>query len=781
MIKSYLKIAWRNLLKHKSFSIINILGLAIGIAACIIIFLYVHNELGFDQYNTKASRIARVTTLVHAPESDINMATSPGLLADVLLRDYPEVESAVRLEAAPQAIKVNQDVAKEAAFYKADQTVFSIFDFIFLEGGPAGALQKLQSVVISASIKKKYFGAAPALGKTMICNGQPVLVTGVVRDRPANSDIHIDALLSADFSKTSNWGDFDPYTFVLFKRKPDLKNFEHKLSIVAKKYLQPLLNTDGGHGYTAQFELEPLSAVHFSQGKYSDTAKGNKQYNYIFSLLAVFILVIALLNYINLSTAKSMDRAKEVGIRKVSGAGRFQLVRQFMFESFFIITMAWLLAILLVKGALPFFDGLLLADLSADLAPIIIFAVIVFFVTLLLAGIYPAFTLSSFKPVAVLKGNWRRSASGVKLRKAITIIQFAIAAALVMGTTVIYQQMKFIEQKDLGFNKEALLNIYLPGDSIYKSAAKVFQNELKQRPEIRQMTAGSGMVEAGMTLGTTFVTAAGKKREIMCIYFSVDQNFLPVFQIRLLEGRNLSDTIAADKKEGFLVNEAFVKMMGWKSGLGQEIDGYYHKGRVIGVMKDFYYKSLHNTIEPLIVVWNINSINITTVKIKPADLPVVKAMYAKYFPAMAFEYAFFDEIVNKRYLQDKITMSLFNDFTILAIFVSCLGLYGLVGLIAAQRTKEIGIRKVLGASIQQLLSLMAKDFIRLACWALLVALPVAGIAMHRWLGSYAYHVQLRWWMFLIPVVLLLFITLAVISKELIKTVLVNPVKSLRTE
>jgi len=341
--------------------------------------------------------------------------------------------------------------------------------------------------------------------------------------------------------------------------------------------------------------------------------------------------------------------------------------------------------------------------------------------------------------------------------------------------------MKFIQQKDLGFNKNQLLNIYLPRDSASQQSVNAFQDELRRRPEISDLTVGNGMTEGGLTMGTTFVQSGGKKRELMCNYYGIDPHFLNVFQIQLLEGRNLSDSFGTDKNEAFLVNEAFVKSMGWKSGVGQPIEGFAHKGKVVGVVRNFYYRSLHNLVEPLILVYNINPANTTTVKIKPADLSVVKDIFKKNFPAIPPDYSFFDEIVDKRYEKDKITMSLFNNFTVLAIFVSCLGLYGLVALIAVQRTKEISIRKVLGATLGQLLALLTKDFMKLVLWALVIALPVAGFVMNKWLTTYAYHIPLKVWMFLIPVLLVIAIALIVISREIVKTALANPVKSLRTE
>jgi putative ABC transport system permease protein len=784
MIQNYLKIAWRNLLKHKIFSFINIVGLAIGISACLIIFLYVHDELRYDMYNAKADRIARITTRIHTPESDLVMATSPTLLAGTLKKDYPEIESVVRLKNINASVKSYGDVFSEESFYKTDQTIFSIFSFDFLEGSVTYALQNPHSIVLSQSISNKYFGKLPSLGKIIKCNGEDLKVTGVIKDRPANSDIKMDALLSADFSKTTTWmDDFDSYSFVLFYRKPDLKQFQHKLLAFSRKYIQPELDAGGGPGgagrYKVEFEMESLRDVHFSTDKLADTPKGNKQFNYVFSLLAVFILIIALLNYINLSTAKSTERAKEVGIRKVSGASKLQLMRQFLFESFFLLIIACMLAIVLVLTGLPFFNKLLGTAISFNWTDGLLFVGIIFMVTLLLAGLYPAFVLSAFQPVKVLKGNWRHSFKGIALRKTVTVTQFAIAAALITGTTVIYNQMKYVEQKDLGFNKNQLLNIFLPTDSVYMSSVKAFQNDLRNRPEIKGITIGGGMTSA--TMSSTITNDKGKRREFMCIFYPIDPQFLSVFQIPLVEGRNISDNFSTDKNEAFLVNESFLRTMGWKTGVGQTIEGFFHKGKIVGVVKDFYFKSLHDAIEPVVMVYNTFPINTTTVKIKPADLSIVKTLFKKNLPETPIDYSYFDEIVGKQYLKDKITMSLFNAFTALAILVSCLGLYGLVALIAVQRTKEIGIRKVMGATLRQLLSLLTKDFVKLICWSLIIALPIAGFIMFKWLSSYAYHVSLSWWMFTIPILLILGIAAIVISREIVKTALTNPIKSLRTE
>lgn len=777
MIKNYLKIAWRNLKKHSTFSVINILGLSIGIAACLIIFLYVHFESTYDQYNANAERIARITSTVKAPEADVVLATAPGALADALKQGFPEVETAVRLDHTPQSVKLNNEVFKEEEFYKTDADIFSVFSFEFIEGD-ATALKKPHSIVLTRSIARKYFGDETALEKTLICGGELLSVTGVVKDRPVNSDIRIDALLSADFSLTAAWDDFEQYVYVLFKPGTDMKSFAQRLEALAVKNIDPLLNTDGPAGYSAKLEVEPLQDVHFSQGKLMDTSKGSRQSNYIFAVLAVFILVIAILNYINLSTVRSFERAKEVGIRKVSGADRFQLVRQFLFESFLLLTIALVLSVVLVQVSLPLLNTLLPVSLTIDLPVAFGFTGIIFIVTLLLAGLYPAFVLSGFNPVSVLKGSWRFSIKGIWLRKAITIVQFVIAAMLLVGTIVIHRQMKFIREVDLGFSKDQLLNIFLPGDSI-RGAIAAFQHDLRQQSAIKGVTVGYGMADA--TLASTYTLSEGKRRETLCTYYVIDDQFLPVFHMRLQEGRNLSDSITTDKQEAFLVNESFLKTMGWQSGVGKEVEGFGHKGRIVGVVKDFYFKSLHNKIEPLVMIWNNARANTTTVKIHPADIGIVENTFKKYFPAIAFDYAFVDEGVNEQYVQDNITMSLFNRFTILAIFISCLGLYGLASLVVAQRTREVSVRKVLGATVRQLLVLLSGDYIKLLAWSMFIALPLAGYLMHHWLLSYAYRIQMSWWMFAMPAVLLLIITLLIIGKEVIKAALINPVRGLRTE
>lgn len=784
MLQNYLKIAWRNLLRRKSFSLINILGLSSGIAACVLIFLYVQHELTYDQYNKNVDRIARVGTRITGPETDLNFAASPIPLGPFIKKEFPEVATTARLVHASPIITYNNEPINENYFFISETSVFDVFDFQFIEGAAAGSLDRPNTIVIGETIKKKYFGNEKALGKTLVCDGKPWLVTAVVADRPANSDMKVEAMLSADVSKMPGWldDDFNAYTFALFHRKPDLKNFLSKLNKVSQKYIQPDLEKADAAGYKMNFEGEMLKDVHFTQSKLIDTPKGNKQFNYIFALLAVFILVIALLNYINLSTARATERAKEVGVRKVNGARPLQLVRQFLFESFLIISIAWIIAAAIVIILLPFFNRLLDTKLIFDWKENALYIAGAFGATILLAGLYPAFVLSSSPPIEILKGKWRFSTKGIFLRKTLTVAQFAITVALVTGMIVIYSQVKYIRNKDLGFSKDQVLTLYVPLDDASQKNVPAFANDLKQQTAIQQVSIGYGMRPEGIPMANTFCETKDGKRELMMNYSFIDQQFLPMMQVKLKEGRNLSDTITTDKLEAFLVNEAFVEKLGYgQNAIGKTIEGYGKKGRIVGVVKNFYYNSLHNIIEPMVLVYHTQRISSVMVKTGKPDLAGLKKVWNKFFAGNPFTYEFLDDTYATLYKKDDLTMKLFSWFTVLAILISCLGLYGLVSLIAVQRTKEIGIRKVLGATLQQLISLLTKDFVRLITIASLIALPLAGYAMYQWLTDYAYHIEMQWWMFLMPVALVLIIALAVIAQQILKAALANPVKALRSE
>ena len=770
----------RLLLRHKSFSLINILGLAIGLSACLLLYLYVHFELSYDTYNEKTPRIARVTSILHSPESDIAVAGTPPALAPALLRDCPEVEAAVRLESANLTIRQGGEMVGASDFYYSDASVFSVFSFTFLEGSAKAALSTPNSIVLARSAATHYLGPGPAIGRTLLLNGTPYRVTAVIKDRPANSDITIEALLAKDFS-TANWTDFDvpDFTFLLFRTRPDLQRFNSKLPGLTTRYTQPELDRQGIKEYRFYFQAEKLTDVHFSKGKIEDTPKGNRPFLTVFSVLAVFILVIALLNYINLSTAKAVERAKEVAVRKVIGAQPGRLIRMFLAESAILMTIAWIIAFALVLLAIPIFNRLLTTRLSFGGWPTLIFLLLLFPLITLLAGGYPAFVLSRYSPIKALKNSPEKQ--GIGLRKLLTITQFVIALTMLTGTMVIYRQMQFIAHKDLGVNREGVLTINIPTDSAVRAGAPAFVQTLRHETAIHDISVGSGLPAEGVQLASTTGYTQGKQRILMVNYFFIDPRLLPMLHIPLVAGRNFSDSLQTDKQESFIVNQTFVRTMGWKTGLGETLEGSGSKGKVVGVVKDFFFKSLHNAIEPMVMIYKPDPPLAVLLKASPQTLPRLRQLWKTHFPTTPFNYYFLDENFAAQYEKDRLTMKLFNAFTALAIFICFIGLYGLVSLLVLRRTKEIGIRKVLGASLPQLIALLTTNLLVLVGVAAAIALPLAGIGASRWLNSYAFHVGLSAWVFAAPLAFIVILTLTVTGYRILLAALANPVKSLRTE
>jgi putative ABC transport system permease protein len=489
-----------------------------------------------------------------------------------------------------------------------------------------------------------------------------------------------------------------------------------------------------------------------------------------------------LLNYVNLSTARAEQRAKEVAIRKVAGAKPLQLMGQFMGESFFLMAMAWLIAIGLAWMARPFFVRLLSTDISIDGRGVLLL-VLLFPLTALLAGAWPAFVLSGFQPIRVLKGLSVCSGQGIGLRKVLTVMQFVITLMMLTGTIVIYRQMYYIQHKDLGADRSQMISLSVPRDDVSRQRVRAFSQAVQRAGGVRGVSVGSGIPIEGVAIGTTTVYADnGSKRELSCDFFFIDPRFVPLLHMRLAEGRNFSDSFRTDREQAFLVNEAFVRAMGWRTGIGQRVEGFDQKGgKVVGVVKDFFYKSLHNVIEPALMVYRDSPATAVLVKAPPSSLPELKKLWSGYFPSDPFNYYFLDESFESQYKGDRTTMALFNGFTVLAIFISCLGLYGLVSLITVRRTREISIRKILGASGRGLALLLTREFFILIGYAALVAFPLAAWGLHRWLASYAYHTSLTADMFALPLLLLGIITLSVTGLRVVRTVLRSPVESLRTD
>ncbi|WP_020594706.1 ABC transporter permease [Spirosoma panaciterrae] len=783
MLSNYLKIALRNLWRNKLYTSLNVGGLAIGLAACLLMVLYVDHEFSYDRFHPNASRIARVTSVMKTPESPLSIAASPLQLGLTLKRDYPEVETAVRFLMTGATVRTKSQLAEQTDVYYADNDVFSVFNYPLLAGNPKTALLNPNCAVVTERFANRFFGRTDVLSQSVQINKETYQITGVMADLPSNSDLPISALLSVKPPKTTSWleEDFPAYTYVLFKQEPNLADFAKKLDLLAKKYIDPELKKAGAENYSITFPIERLEDVHYSQDKLEDTPKGSKQYSYLFAFLAVFVLAIALLNYINLVTAKATERAKEVGIRKASGAHYGQLVRQFLFESFLLSGLAIACALVLLQLTIPIFNEQLTIQLQLDSLNAIPLIGLTWVVVTLLGGLYPAFVLSGYRPVDVLKGRLASYGQGLWFRKSIIVFQFVLAVGMIAGVLVVHRQMDYLRHYDVGFTRDQILSLYLPDDSTTRAGAPALANSLKQRSEVGGVTLGSGLADGPMAMASTTIQSGGKKRELMANYMFIDETFVPLLNIRLKAGRNLSTQYKTDLKGGFLVNEAFVKMAGWKEGVGQAMEGFGHKGEVVGVLKNFNYRSLHNPIEPLILIYRTSLINNVMVRVKPSDLSVVKTIWQQHYPNYPFDYSFLDASFDAKYRKDQLMILVFNCFAGLTILVSCLGLFGLVAFTTERRTKEIGVRKVLGASVTNIVTLLTNDFLKLIGVAILIASPLAWWAADRWLQAFAYKTDLSWWVFALAGVLSITIAVLTISFQSIKAALMNPVKSLKTE
>lgn len=810
MIKNYFKIAWRNLMRHKTFSFINIFGLSLGIATCFIIMMYVQNELSFDRFNKNADRIVRIVFKADINGGKIFEANVMPPVAQTMKNDYPEVQDATRLQVggAPKIIykgKIFKD--DEMAF--VDPNFFSIFTLPLIEGDAKTALQQPNTIIISKAIAKKYFGNEDALGKTLVFPDNKNVsfkVTGVMDNVPENSHFHFDlfaSMLSMDNAKSDSWMGSNFFTYVLLKPGADYKKLASKLPAMVEKYMGPQIQQNMGislkqfitKGNHLGFALQPLTSIHlYSHSNYELSPPGNAMYVYIFGAIAVFMLLIACINFINLSTAGASQRAKEVGVRKVIGSGRPQLIKQFLIESALLVFIALLISVILVKLALPVFNNISGQELHFNfnltvVASFIGLGLLVSFI----AGLYPAFYLSSFKPVQVLKGKFTRANRSFGLRSGLVVFQFFISVGLIIGTIVVWKQMQFIQNKNLGYDKEQLLTI--PNSYALGKNETVFKQEMLQNPQIVNATISSYKPAGPSNGGNALAYPEGRDNEIMkTTEYHVDENYIPTFEMKMVAGRNFSENFATDST-AMIINETAANAFGWnktngyREALGKTIirensnRGINVPYHIIGVIKDFNFQSLHQSITPLLMT--LEPDHGLIFKVKTADikglLASMKTNWDKFNTGEPFTFSFMDDLYNKTYAAEQNTGTILNIFALLTILVACLGLFGLVTYTAEQRTKEIGIRKVLGASVVSVTKMLSKDFIKLVFIACLIAFPLSWWAMHQWLQSFAYRINISGWMFLAAGVIAILIALITVSFQAVRAAMANPVKSLRSE
>ncbi len=803
MIKNYFKIAWRTLTRNKAFSFINILGLSIGISVCFIIMLFVQDELSYDRFNLKADRTYRIVFKASINGGKINESNVMPPVAQALKNDYPEVEEAARLHRYGRPkIMYGDKTFKEGDFVAVDPDFFSVFTLPFIKGDAKTALAQPNTVVITEEQAIKFFGNEEPIGKLLkFDNGGLFKVTGVIDKIPANSHFHFDMFGSMEGfpeAKQTTWMASNFFTYIVLKKGYDYKKLEAKLPGMVEKYMGPQIQQAMGmslsqfrtKGNELGFALQPLTDIHlYANSNDEFEPGGDVRYVYIFGVVAIFMLLIACINFINLSTAGASKRAKEVGIRKVMGSAKLELVKQFLLESLLVTVIALLLSIVFIQLALPVFNNLSGKNLSLGLNINRIVTLLSLGILVgLLAGTYPAFFLSSFKPIATLKGKMTTNIKSFGLRGGLVVFQFFISVSLITGTVIVYQQMKFIQNKKLGYNKDQLM--VLPNSWALGKNEKVFKEQLLNDPRVVNATT-SGYKPAGPSYSNNALAyPAGKENQFMTtLEYKVDEQYIPTLGIEMSAGRNFSAAMPTDSLS-MIINETAARAFGWGSNaVGQRIfrqnssRGPNVTYTVIGVVKDFHFRSLHQAITPLLMVLQPEAGLILKVKTKDITglIASMKQQWAKFNQEEPFTYAFMDDLYNKAYSAEQKTGRILNIFTVLTILVACMGLFGLATYTAEQRSREVCIRKVLGASVTQVTQMLSKEFLKLVLIACIISFPLSWWAMHKWLQDFAYRITIGWWVFVIAGGSALLIALFTISFQTIKAALANPAKSLRTE
>jgi putative ABC transport system permease protein len=797
MIKNYLKVSLRNIRRHKGYSFINIAGFAIGMACCLLVLLYVRHELSYDRYHKDVERVCRIVVDIREQTTNRVFALVSPTVAPALKADYPHVEHAARTLIAwrSQLVKRQDTFFYEDRFMCADQELFDVLTFQFIQGNPQEALTRPNTLVVSQRMAIKYFGTANPLGDTLEINQQEYEITGVVTDCPENTHLKYDLIASLetlkDWEEMSNWHSTMFYTYLKLKPGVKVEEFSQQISRLADKYVGEQLESWGD---TYHYFLQPLSSIHLhSHLRYETEPPGNPVYITIFSLVGLFILIIACLNFMNLSTARAANRAKEVGLRKVVGAQKLQLIGQFLGESLLVAFLSLGVAFVIARFAIPLLNDLTGISMSFD--ALLIPSVLLFLIGGAVlagtaAGLYPAFVLSAFRPAVTLKGVQRGGSRGLALRTVLVVVQFAISVMLIIGTLTMYKQFSFMKNQYLGFNKEQKLILPLRGGiDIQENFASV-KDMFSKHFSVTGVTVSSTVLGRGVSnFGVSLVGEEDDKGQSMFhMYF--DDDFIPDYGIELVAGRVFQKDIKTDLMGAFLINEAAVRAFGWSSpeeALGKQLRTGYG-GRVnpiIGVTKNFHYRGLQSEVEPLVMEFLPSTFRYITLSIDISDLnetlAFLKSQWKALWPSHPFEHFFLDTDFDRQYRADEQIGNLFGIFTFLGLFIACLGLLGLASFTAESRTKEIGIRKVLGASVGGIALMLSKQFTKCILLANCIAWPVAYYFMDRWLKNFAYRIDIGVWTFVLSGFLVLLIAVMTVSYQSIKAAVANPVDSLRYE
>ena len=793
MIKNYFKTAWRSLWKNKITTSINVIGLSVGMTVAILIFLWVQNEMNYDNYHKDADNIYRLTT--NLPSSGWIWETTPLLLADAAKKEIPEIEMTARLTANYRPVlNINNNLSYEKHCAFVDNSWFKMFHYDFIGGSAEAFSQNIQSVIITESLAKKYFGNQDGLAKIIHVDSSDFVVQGIIKDAAVNSSFQYNMYIPlVNLLKNPNikandeqWGNANYITFI--KTIPGASR-----SVLTKKITTVLQQKSGDTEKQTLISLVNLKEMHFETDLQSDTfVNGNKNTVYIFSVLGILLLLIACINYVNLTTAKASLRAKEVSVRKIIGANRMQLFYQFLSEAFLVSCIALIITLVLVNICLPAFNSITgknfeLLLTSASLWKVIGLTLISAFI---LNSIYPALVLSSFKPLNVFRGFTILKLKDSYLRKGLVTIQFTISVILIAGTIVIYEQMKFIQEINPGYNKSQVLITHLPPSINFNNKNQIvneIKNDLLTQKSIENISmANQSIVNIGsFSTGSADWIGHDTTFNPKIAQLSTDANFAKTMQLQMKEGRWFEEGNEADKKNVVLNEEAIKELRINKPYIGQRFTFKGRVGQIIGIVKDFKYASIHDKTGPLVAFEDANWYSTFMIRIAPKNasnaIAALQNTWKKILPAAPLEYNFLDDTFNELYKADQQSSVLILIFALIAVAISCLGLFGLSAFTVEQRSKEIGIRKVLGASVSGIVELLSKDFLKLVIIAIIIASPIAWIGMNKWLQNFAYKINISWWMFVAAGLFAIVIALITISFQSIKAAVANPVKSLRTD
>ena len=789
MLKNLIKTAVRHILKHFGYSLLNILGLTLGITSALFLIIYVSDEISYDHYHEKADRIYRVSTSIKEPDDKFTWISAQIPFGPQVVNDYPEVQSFVRFIPMPRALYNFEDKEfNEENFFYVDSTLFDIFSYKVIKGEVKSALLSPKKIILTEKVANKYFGNSDPIGKTLTTGSDTYEVTAVIQDVPSNSHFRFDAVASRNNlpKQLGSWGNFGVYTYLLFPANFDIKAFETKMQGMYEIYMKPIF---GPMNITMSYILEPITRIHlYSTNANEPEPTGSITYVYIFAIVAIFLVLIAAMNYMNLATARSTKRAREVGLRKVVGSRRSPLVFQFLSESLAFTLISLIFSVVLIIVLLPLFNNLAgkSFNLQVVYSPVVIISLLAIVIIVgIIGGSYPAFFLSRFSPVTVLKGEITQGSAGSLFRKFLVVIQFTVSVVMIICTMIVFTQLNYLKTMDQGFDQKDVISLQLNGPMIRKYL--VLKQGLSENPNVKFVTSTNSPVGEGSGKLIFNVETDQGMAQRGVNFTIVDQDFIETMGIKIVKGRDFQQDMPSDTLSAVVVNETFVQRMGWKDPIGKKVetgDANTLRARVIGVMKDYHQTGMYNGIESLLLAYrplnNIIYIKLSGTETQPT-LSFIETKWNEIFPGQPFVYTYLSERFNRQFDADEKRGLIFTLFTILAILIACLGLFGLASYMVEQRTKEIGIRKVFGANENTILRLISRDFLILVSIGIVIAVPGAYYIMSNWLENYVYRTKIGVPLLVSAALLTILITFITISYKAYQAAIMNPANALKTE